>query len=364
MEFNIRQKKVINAEENKILCLAAASAGKTRVLTERVRVLIQERGVSPKDIVAITFTNMAAEEMRKRLSLHIGDVASQIFIGTIHSYANKICIENGINTNRYIANEQYDEIIKMAIKVPKTKLKKISHLLVDECQDISELEFNFFQHLVCDNILFVGDNRQEIYTFRGCSSKYLEQMYNDATYTKYYLTENYRNAPNIMHYADDFLASMPQLSPASVAIKTKSGNISECSFYEALEELEWSQNWGSWFILTRTNKELDNIMEILQQKEIPCVTFKKSDLTQAQLEQIMSSNKVKVLTIHMSKGLENKNVIVVGAKTFNLDERKICYVAATRAENNLYWCPTIVKRGKTYKNKTVFDYSDSDIMEF
>lgn len=354
----------VDNEEHLFLMRDFVVTHNTRVLTERVRVLIQERGVSPKDIVAITFTNMAAEEMRKRLSLHIGDVASQIFIGTIHSYANKICIENEINTNRYIANEQYDEIIKMAIKVPKIKLEKISHLLVDECQDISELEFNFFQHLVCDNILFCGDNRQEIYTFRGCSSKYLEQMYNDATYAKYYLTENYRNAPNIMHYADDFLTSMPQLSPASVAIKTKSGNISECSFYEALEELEWSQNWGSWFILTRTNKELDNIMEILQQKEIPCVTFKKSDLTQAQLEQIMSSNKVKVLTIHMSKGLENKNVIVVGAKTFNLDERKICYVAATRAQNNLYWCPTLVKRGKAHKERTVFDASDNDIVEF
>ena len=354
----------VDNEEHLFLMRDFVVTHNTRVLTERIRVLIQEKGVAPTDIVAITFTNMAAEEMRKRLSLYLGDVANTVFIGTIHSYGNSICLANNINTQRYISNEQYDEILKLAIKIPQSKLKRIGHILIDECQDLSPLEYQFFQHLLYDNIFFVGDNRQSIYGFRGCTDSYLIQMNNDALFKKYHLTENYRNAPNIIRYADDFLTSMPQISPAAMAVKTKSGNITECSFYEALEELEWSHNWGTWFILTRTNKELDNIMEILQQKEIPCVTFKKSDLTQAQLEQIMASNKVKVLTIHMSKGLENKNVIVVGAKTFNIEERKICYVAATRAENNLYWCPTIVKRGKTYKNKTVFDYSDSDIMEF
>lgn len=54
----------------------------------------------------------------------------------------------------------------------------------------------------------------------------------------------------------------------------------------------------------------------------------------------MASNRVKVLTHHSSKGLENKNVIVVGTRLYNMEERKIAYVAATRAENALYWCPS------------------------
>ena len=49
MNFNIRQLKVINAEEPKILCLSSAASGKTRVLTERVRVLIEEKGVPAKE---------------------------------------------------------------------------------------------------------------------------------------------------------------------------------------------------------------------------------------------------------------------------------------------------------------------------
>ena len=47
-----------------------------------------------------------------------------------------------------------------------------------------------------------------------------------------------------------------------------------------------------------------------------------------------------------SKGLENKNVIVTGARLYSEEERKIAYVAATRAEQSLYWCPSICRRGK------------------
>ena len=57
----------------------------------------------------------------------------------------------------------------------------------------------------------------------------------------------------------------------------------------------------------------------------------------------MKDNRVKVLTIHSSKGLENKNVIVTGALLYSEEERKIAYVAATRAENALYWCSRVSK---------------------
>ena len=68
MDLDIRQKKVVESEAKNILCLASAGAGKTRVLTERIRYLITKKGVDPSKIVAITFTNLAADEMKKRLS--------------------------------------------------------------------------------------------------------------------------------------------------------------------------------------------------------------------------------------------------------------------------------------------------------
>jgi len=199
----------------------------------------------------------------------------------------------------------------------------------------------------------------------------LENLFKDDEYKKYFLVENYRNAPNILKYAEGFLSSFKALSPHSVPHKTKEGIIEECSLMSAIEELEWSENWGSWFILTRTNNELVEVQEILNERDIPNVTFKKGDLDLMELNELMSSNRVKVLTIHTSKGLENKNVIVTGARLYNEEERKVAYVAATRAENNLYWCPSFIrkhKKGQGMNRKAeagrIFEKSTQDMIMF
>lgn len=84
------QLKIVNADVNEknICVVAGAGSGKTTVLTERIRHLIEKEGVTPIEIVAITFTNAAADEMRERLS-DIKDVDT-MFIGTIHSFANAL----------------------------------------------------------------------------------------------------------------------------------------------------------------------------------------------------------------------------------------------------------------------------------
>ena len=87
-------------------------------------------------------------------------------------------------------------------------------------------------------------------------------------------------------------------------------------------------------------------MTKLEEKNIPYISFKKGDLDLIEMEALLKDNRVKVLTIHTAKGLENKNVIVTGARLYNEEERKIAYVAATRAEQSLYWCPSICRRGK------------------
>lgn len=81
------QLEIVNSNEHNIIVEAGAGSGKTRTLIERIKRLLND-GVEPQNIVAITFTNMAAEEMKERLIdvTGIGDC----FIGTIHSFANKI----------------------------------------------------------------------------------------------------------------------------------------------------------------------------------------------------------------------------------------------------------------------------------
>lgn len=314
----------------------------TACLTERIRTIIQN-GCSPDKIVAITFTTMAAEEMKKRL----GDIAEGAFIGTIHSYANAICIANGISTEKYVADAEFDKIIEKVLTIPIKRYFPVTHLLVDEFQDTGSLEYRFIERIPTENRFYIGDERQAIYGFKGCSDEFLRMCHADISFTTYYLNQNYRCAPNILAYADSYLNTMEKISLKSEAVKTKNGIVEEDStLLDAIEELEWAGDYQNWAVICRTNNELAAAVDFLDKRKIPNLSFKKGDLDLVEMEGLLRENKVKVLTIHTAKGLEFKKVIVIGAKTFNEEERKISYVAATRAEQALYCCPSICKRGK------------------
>lgn len=118
--LNDRQREAVLHKEGPCLVLAGAGSGKTRVLTERICYLINE-GVRPQNILAITFTNKAAREMRERVHNSIGDEADKIFIGTFHSLGLKIVRENaevlGYNKNITILDrDDVNSIIKKFIK--------------------------------------------------------------------------------------------------------------------------------------------------------------------------------------------------------------------------------------------------------
>ncbi len=88
-KLNGEQIKPVLDTEGAVLVIAGAGSGKTRVLTSRIAYLVQEKGVSPSNIMAITFTNKAAGEMKERLSNLVENV-NEMWVSTIHSMCVKI----------------------------------------------------------------------------------------------------------------------------------------------------------------------------------------------------------------------------------------------------------------------------------
>ena len=134
--LNPPQKEAVAHTEGPVLILAGAGSGKTRVLTHRIAYLIEEMGVNPWNILAITFTNKAAQEMRERVDKLVGFGSESIWVSTFHSTCVRILrrhIDNiGYATNFtiYDADDQKSVIKDVCRKLNiDTKIYKERSLL-------------------------------------------------------------------------------------------------------------------------------------------------------------------------------------------------------------------------------------------
>lgn len=334
MNLTETQEKILSANENKVVVMSSAASGKTALLTEKVRRILQS-GVDPRKVAVITFTNMAATELIQRLG---ADYKDGIFIGTIHALANYMLRAGGVDTSKVLNDEKFDELFELIVKNQHC-IKHLDWVLLDEAQDSDPLQFNFlFGMIDPPNFFVVGDLKQTIYRWKGSEPELLATLAGRPYVTCYTMRENFRNGIKILEFAKGIIKPTSMID-YSIPVREELGVVDELIYTPdvIVNEIKKQPEYKKWAILCRTNAEISEISYFLKKNGIPVDTFKQGDLTKAELVERMAQNTVKVLTVHSAKGLEWDNVIVVGMRYFSEEERCIGYVAATRARNHLIW---------------------------
>ena len=273
-ELSSAQLDIIKDENSACIVVAAGpGSGKTKLLTHKLASLYMMEDVKHEQMLMLTFSRAAASEFKKRLMTLIGNAANFIQITTFHSYCFDLLGKVG-------DIEKHDNIIEQAIEkinageVDLSRLTK-TVLVIDEAQDMGEAEYSFVKTLMENNddlrIIAVGDDDQNIYEFRGSSSKYLEALLKEQNAKKYELVDNYRSNANIVELANRFSTKIShRLKTTSIIAKKKENGIinicklsSENITIPVVNAVKQTKLSGSTCIITRTNEEALNITGLL-----------------------------------------------------------------------------------------------------
>ena len=139
IDLNDSQKEAVKNLDGPLLVLSGAGTGKTRVLTARLANLLYSNKTKPWNILAVTFTNKAAKEMRTRLESLIGPSANSLWLGTFHSIAARILRENaevvGLNSN-------------YTIITPDDQIRLLKQIMIDQDIDIKKFTPKAMSNLI------------------------------------------------------------------------------------------------------------------------------------------------------------------------------------------------------------------------
>ena len=355
MELTTMQQTIVTTDKPHVLVLSSAASGKSAVIVERIRYLL-DQGVDPYKIVAITFTNNAASVMYERLGNPNG-----LFIGTVHSYCNYLLRSGGVDTSDILDSERFDDLFAR-LKDNLQCIKRVEYLLVDEAQDSTRQQFEFFELINPKSFMYVGDIKQSIFGFSGADPDYLIELIYNPKVTVYSMNSNFRNLPDILRFAKKFLYRLgPDYDDNSIAMRQPTdgynyhvleGNYTPSEAVEILldNKKRLNTDWKDWFILCRTNADINLFQKLLSDKGVPNDTFRQAELTNSEIKSKMEENTIKVLTAHSAKGMESPYVLSYNIRAYNDSEAKLCYVSATRAKDFLIWAKMPPKKKK---NKVV-----------
>ncbi len=273
-ELSPTQLKIINDNQAQYIVVAAGpGSGKTRVLVHKLASLLLMEDIKHDQLLMVTFSRAAATEFKKRLIKLIGNAASYIEIKTFYSYCFDLLGKVG-------SLEKLDEVLKKTIKKIKSREVEPSRitktvLVIDEAQDMDEDEFNLVKALMEHNeemrVIAVGDDDQNIYEFRGASSKYLEQFIHVNKAVKHELVENYRSKSNLVDFTNQFVRRIKHRLKYTPIIpkQTDNGKIKLVRYQSGnlitplVRDILRTELAGTTCVLTKTNEEALQITGLL-----------------------------------------------------------------------------------------------------
>jgi superfamily I DNA/RNA helicase len=247
------------------------------------------------------------------------------------------------------------------LKENPEEVPRFEHVLVDEYQDVNAMQVELIKILQPSNLFAVGDPRQAIFGWRGSDIKFIlgfEKDYGEAEVI--HLKENYRSSKRIVEFMNHSIREMglPDLSSS----KLLADEIQVFDFSSEEEErnfvmkkiLELGLPGEEIFVLARTNRQLNELSQIMKQRGIMHIV--RTDEVTNPVE--MKEGHITLATVHAIKGLEAKAVFIIGANEQNFpckasdhpvlelvktqdydreeEERRLFYVAISRAKEKLF----------------------------
>ena len=486
--LNKKQQKIVQTMGQPLIVEAGPGTGKTRTLTEKIVHLISIKKVESSSILALTFTNKAANEMKQRLRKMIGSgQAVTVCAVTFHSFClmilkeftsfkfeiadndtreslikqacakeqikpaqadliiqkekqNLYSFENKFENHKSLDKQEdnaikiiwqryqnlllsqnlvdFEDLILMTVNLLQNKKelllkvqKRFVHIFVDEYQDINKAQYVLIKLLAGNgnNLMVIGDPDQSIYGFRGSDNKYFKQFADDFSNSKKItLNTNYRSTQTILDASFQLITSRDKASSKQqifsavsedvangnekiITMETASekaeavavgkmieelvGGISFLSIESQNTKIEKEYSFADFAVLFRTKKQALIFENIFEKANIPFQSVRKNsvDKNTDALQPIdlkthdqdffeFDAEKISLMSIHASKGLEFPVVFVAGCEEsfipFSKDgktiedieeEKRLFYVAMTRAKDIL--CLTHAKKrmifGKT-----------------
>ena len=251
-----KQLEIINDKQSKYIVVAAGpGSGKTRVLVHKLASLLLLEDVKHEQLLMLTFSRAAATEFKKRLIDLVGGAAHFVDIKTFHSYSFDLIGKQGNLEDAENVVSAAADMIEHG-EVENTKIAK-SVLVIDEAQDIGPDDYRLIKALMHHNeemrVIAVGDDDQNIFAFRGSSSKYMQSLLYQEGAKFYEMTENFRSSQNIVAYANQFVRGIPKRlkqTPIRSMVK-ESGVVKHLDILDSTN----LKIHGTTAVLTKTNEE-------------------------------------------------------------------------------------------------------------